>query len=203
MSELETEPLTREQIEAQLLGKAAHDESFRTALIETPQAIWDREFGQTLLSSLKLKVLQNSLNTLYLIAPTQDETLRKELSNNPKAVWKRRFGTTKLQGYTIRVIEEQPGEFCFVMPTSIDLEAEAQFLEEAAQQGFNLEEHTAKARKELRSLTQRKVPKTKLGRILLRLEGFVLVWIKSNPIVVSILRPIYWVRSLIFAWRRL
>jgi hypothetical protein len=203
MSELSTEPLTREQIETQLLRKAAQNESFKLALLETPQMIWEQELGATFLAPSKLRVFENSSHTLYLIAPAQDEVLREELSNNPKAVWKRRFGSAKLQGYTIRVIEELPGEFCFVLPTSIELEAEAKILEAAGEPGFNLEEHTAHFRKEMRSLSQRKVPKTKLGRILMRLEGFVIVWIKSNPIVISILRPIYWVRSLIFAWRRL
>ena len=59
----------RQQFEQQLIEKAMKDESFRKQLIENPGAIIEAEFGRKITESIKINVLEEDANTVYLILP--------------------------------------------------------------------------------------------------------------------------------------
>ena len=59
----------RQQLEQQLIEKAMKDESFRKQLIENPGAAIEAEFGRKIPESIKINVLEEDANTVYLILP--------------------------------------------------------------------------------------------------------------------------------------
>ncbi|MDX2098377.1 MAG: hypothetical protein SFW36_11425 [Leptolyngbyaceae cyanobacterium bins.59] len=192
---------TRTDIEERLIRRALQETAFREALLQSPQAVWQQEFGNTDLRDLKLQVFAEEAQTLYLILSLHDGDLYQELEENPKAVWKREFGTTWLEGYTIRVLQEPSGSFYLVLPHQEPGDVWIDALIEVTEKSL-LDPESTSALKRFRSLP-RVTPKTKLGRILRRLQDWLVMVIKSNPLVIAVLRPFYWVRSLIYDWKRL
>jgi len=197
-----TEDLSRSQIEARLLQRAMQEPVFRQTLVQDPPTIWQQEFGDDpVLKDLQLQVLEETETSLYLVLPSQDEAFRQELLQTPQAVWKREFGTTDLQGYVIRVVQEPEGHFYLVLPFR---QRSAGWLDEFPQMvpppwtppDVGTLEKSWRTR-------PRRMPTTKLGRIWQRLQTWVAMMVKTNPLVAAILRPFYWVRSLMQAWNRL
>lgn len=204
---LSSETPTRADIEAHLIRLALHDEAYRKTLLSQPQTVWQQEFGNTAFKDLSLMVLEETNDTLYLVIPWQDEALRQALIENPKAVWQQEFGTTRLSGYMIRVIQEEAGQFCLVLPA---LERspvwESTFSQATATSPTNTvasSEQPSEFGKSFHTLTHRPMPKTKLGRIFYRIQIWLLMLVRTNPIVAMLMRPFYRVRSLMHEWRRL
>ena len=59
----------RQQIEQQLIEKAMKDESFRKQLIENPGAAIEAETGMKIPYGMKIKLLEEDHQTVYLILP--------------------------------------------------------------------------------------------------------------------------------------
>ncbi len=59
----------RQQLEQQLIEKAMKDESFRKQLLENPGAAIEAETGIKIPETLKIKVLQENPQTVYLVLP--------------------------------------------------------------------------------------------------------------------------------------
>ena len=59
----------RQQLEQQLIEKAMKDESFRKLLIEKPKEVIETEFGRKIPESIKINVLEENQETVYLILP--------------------------------------------------------------------------------------------------------------------------------------
>ena len=59
----------RQQLEQQLIEKAMKDESFRKQLIENPGAAIEAETGMKIPETLKIKVLEESPQTVYIVLP--------------------------------------------------------------------------------------------------------------------------------------
>lgn len=201
--------LTRADVEQQLISKAVEDAAFRQALLENPQAVWQQEFGKTSLKDLQLSVWEETDHSLYLVLPSEDSAFRKELTEHPQAVWQREFGKARLKGYVIRVVEEPIGHFYLVLPT---IERSPLWVDDllpsspdpTSNSRSQPWENTSKSvQQRYRSLTHRRYPKTKLGRIAFRLQTWVVMTVLTNPIVTSLLRPFYVVRGWIDVWRRL
>jgi len=195
-----TTELTRTDVEARLLSKATKDGLFRQRLLDQSQTIWREEFGNTSLKDLTLRVLEDTLQDLYLVLPAQDDVLRRELLEEPQKVWQREFGTTKLEGYTIRVIEEHPGQFCLVLPQP---DQHPEWLN--AVLAPTDETPIGEPEQQLPSWRSRSrpMPKTKLGRLARRGEDTLTTQVKSNPLVQMMMIPVNQVRSFINAWKRL
>ena len=59
----------RQQLEQQLIEKAMKDESFRKQLIENPGAAIEAVLERKIPESIKINVLEEDANTVYLILP--------------------------------------------------------------------------------------------------------------------------------------
>ena len=59
----------RQQLEQMLIEKAMKDESFRKQLIENPKEVIEAEFGKKIPESIKINVLEEDAQTVYLILP--------------------------------------------------------------------------------------------------------------------------------------
>lgn len=63
-------------IERSLIQKSIEDESFRGRLLAKPKATIEQELGRKLPAEVKVKVLEESPNTLYLALPPVGATGR-------------------------------------------------------------------------------------------------------------------------------
>ncbi|MFN6487494.1 MULTISPECIES: NHLP leader peptide family RiPP precursor [unclassified Nostoc] len=70
----------RREIESQLIAKAWKDETFKQELISNPKAVFARELGQELPENLKVKVLEETADTIYLALPRSPQ-VSEELSD--------------------------------------------------------------------------------------------------------------------------
>ena len=59
----------RKKIEEQIIEKALKDDSFREKLIENPNTVFELELGISLPESLKIIILQEDQNNVYLVLP--------------------------------------------------------------------------------------------------------------------------------------
>ena len=59
----------RQQLEQQLIEKAIKDESFRKQLIENPAAAIEAETGMKIPEAMKIVVLEENPQTVYLVLP--------------------------------------------------------------------------------------------------------------------------------------
>jgi len=66
---MENSTQQRKQLEQHLIEKAMKDESFRNMLLENPHAAIEQELQTKLPESIKIRVLQEQSNSLYLILP--------------------------------------------------------------------------------------------------------------------------------------
>jgi hypothetical protein len=72
----------RQQLEQHLIEKAMKDESFRKQLIENPGATIEAEMGWKVPEMLKIKVLEEDLQTVYLVLPIfPNKITEAELTN--------------------------------------------------------------------------------------------------------------------------
>lgn len=206
-SQLTPETLTRADVETRLIQRAMHDEAFRKTLLSQPQTIWQQEFGNTVFKDLVLTIFEDTNDTLYLIIPWNDDTRRNELIENPKAVWQQEFGTTRLAGYMIRVIQEESGQVCLALPmwerSPVWEPAFSQTAVASSSTTTSQEQPHSDFEKSLHALTHRPMPKTKLGRIFYRFQIWLFMLVRTNPLVAIVMRPLYQMRSLRDAWRRL
>ena len=60
----------RQQLEQHLIEKAMKDESFRKLLIENPGAAIEAETGMKIPETVKIKVLEEDPQTVYLVLPS-------------------------------------------------------------------------------------------------------------------------------------
>ena len=60
----------RQQFEQQLIEKAMKNEAFRKQLIENPVASIEAETGMKIPETLKIKVLEEGPQTVYLVLPS-------------------------------------------------------------------------------------------------------------------------------------
>ena len=194
---------TRSGIENRLIRKATLDEAFRQRLEKSPQTVWEEEFKGSELANLKLRLFEDTDDTLYLVIPWHAEDCRQLLNDRPLDVWKREFGTARLKGIMIRVLEEPTDEFYLVLPRSESLEDED--LEIVDSQEF--EQKDTVSSPALHYLRRRRFtkwrPRNKIERILYLIQAKGLTYIKRLPIVNRLLQPIYTVRSRIYQIKRL
>ena len=59
----------RQQLEQRLIEKAMKDESFRKQLIENPKTAIETEMGIKIPETIKLKILEEDPQTVYLVLP--------------------------------------------------------------------------------------------------------------------------------------
>ena len=59
----------RQQLEQKLIERAMKDESFRMQLLENPGAAIEEETGMKIPETVKIKVLEEDPQTVYLILP--------------------------------------------------------------------------------------------------------------------------------------
>ena len=92
----------RRQFEQQLIEKALKDESFRKQLIENPGAAIEAETGWKIPETVKIKVMEEDSQTVYLVLPDviamngQNELTDEELNGvarglftgRPEITWK-------------------------------------------------------------------------------------------------------------------
>ena len=77
----------RQQLEKQLIEKAFKDESFRKQLVENPGAAIEAETGRKIPETVKIKVLEEDPQTVYLVLPDtlgmsgQNELTDEELNS--------------------------------------------------------------------------------------------------------------------------
>jgi hypothetical protein len=72
---------SRQKIEAHLVAKAWKNESFKQELLNNPKAIIEQEFGAQLPEALKIQIMEEDTETLYITLPTLPEWNREELSD--------------------------------------------------------------------------------------------------------------------------
>jgi hypothetical protein len=58
------------QLEQQLIEKAMKDEQFRRQLVNHPRETIEKEMGIRIPENLSIKILEEDINTLYLILPS-------------------------------------------------------------------------------------------------------------------------------------
>ena len=77
----------RKQLEQQLIEKAMKDETFRKRLIENPGAAIAAETGWKIPETVKIKILEEDSQTVYLVLPNvigtngQNELTDEELNS--------------------------------------------------------------------------------------------------------------------------
>ena len=65
----ESSPTNRHEVEDRLMSRAANDPAFRRQLIDDPQGAIRDELGVSLPSEVKITVLQETSDQLYLVLP--------------------------------------------------------------------------------------------------------------------------------------
>jgi hypothetical protein len=60
----------RKRLEQSLIEKATKDHAFRRQLMENPKTIVEQETGITLPDGLKIRVLEEDANSVYLVLPS-------------------------------------------------------------------------------------------------------------------------------------
>ncbi|MEN9223561.1 MAG: NHLP leader peptide family RiPP precursor [Thermostichus sp. BF3_bins_97] len=63
------DPDQRKDLEARLIRRAWEDDQFRQLLLKDPRRAIESELGQPLPDSLKIRVLEEDPDTLYLVLP--------------------------------------------------------------------------------------------------------------------------------------
>src|SRR5919197_2803739 len=71
------EPTPRQVSEQRLMRRAAEDEAFRALLLSDPKAALKQELGLDLPADLKLTVLEETPNELFLVLPPRPATLER------------------------------------------------------------------------------------------------------------------------------
>lgn len=77
----------RKKLEEQIIGNALKDDLFRKRLVENPKIVFEQEMGINLPETLKIIILQEDKNNVYLVLPpvkendTDDELTEKELAS--------------------------------------------------------------------------------------------------------------------------
>ena len=59
----------RREVEQRLIQKSQEDQAFRSSLLDDPKAAIEREVGATLPTGLRIQVLEETSNTVYLVLP--------------------------------------------------------------------------------------------------------------------------------------
>jgi hypothetical protein len=73
----------RQQLEQKLIEKATKDESFRKQLIENPSAAIENETGMKIPEGMKIIVLEENPQTVYLMLPqVNNQETEMELSES-------------------------------------------------------------------------------------------------------------------------
>jgi hypothetical protein len=67
------EQTTRREFELQLIEKAWKDDAFRQALRTDPRDAVERELGGKLPAGLQVKVVEESVDTFYLVLPAKPD----------------------------------------------------------------------------------------------------------------------------------
>ena len=71
----------RKQMEAEIIAEAIANQEFRQALISNPKAALEAEYEITIPDSIKVSVLQESADQMYLVLP-HTEAASGELSED-------------------------------------------------------------------------------------------------------------------------
>lgn len=86
--------LARFEVENQLIQRAWEDEAFKQELLTNPKAVFARELGEELPKDIKIEVLQETANKVYLLLPTnftpdraEEELSEAELETVAGGVW--------------------------------------------------------------------------------------------------------------------
>lgn len=114
----------------QMVSRASVDPAFKQKLLHNPKAVLAKEAGVNIPENVELTVLEETVNTFYLIIPreadsaafmeqetkdpiltliaqaSQDETLKQELLNNPKTVIQRETGITLPEDTQVQILEQ-------------------------------------------------------------------------------------------------
>lgn len=194
---------TRTEIETRLIRQAALNEEFRHRLQQSPQAVWEEEFKGSDLVDLKLRVFEDTDDTLFLVVPWHADDFRKVLDECPRDVWKREFGTDKLNGFMIRILEEPTDEFYLVLHRHEEIpEKELEDLDVP-----EFEQHDTVSSPALRYLRLRRFtqwrPRNRVERILYYIQAQGLNRVMRLPIVSKFLNPIYKMRSHVYQIKHL
>lgn len=70
----------RREFESELIAKAWQDEAFKQELINNPKAVYARNLGQKLPENLKIQVMEETSDTIYLALPKSPQ-VSEELSD--------------------------------------------------------------------------------------------------------------------------
>ena len=74
-------PKTRQELEQNILSRAAKDPAFRKALISDPKAVLAQDFDVRLPDNVTVKVLEDQPGTVHLVLPPTPSQSRPELAN--------------------------------------------------------------------------------------------------------------------------
>lgn len=67
---------SRNDLREQLISKAWVDESFRKELLTDPKTAIEKELGVRVPENLKIKVVEETLDTVYLVLPVKPSELQ-------------------------------------------------------------------------------------------------------------------------------
>ncbi len=71
----------RQALEAELIGKAMKDETFRKELVRNPKDVFERELGIHVPADIAIEVLEESPTTVYLVLPPAPSSVGVELAD--------------------------------------------------------------------------------------------------------------------------
>ena len=61
---------TRSEVERKLLQRSMEDEDFRRRLLEDPKGTFEQELGTRLPEGVRIRVVEESAQTIYLVLPS-------------------------------------------------------------------------------------------------------------------------------------
>ena len=73
--------IERDNVQAQIVAKALNDGNFKRSLLSNPRAVIGREMGFELPADLKIHVVEETPNALYVVLPHSAGAAGSELSD--------------------------------------------------------------------------------------------------------------------------
>jgi len=86
MSENEMKPMTRQEIEKQIINKAMSDKDFKEILVNNPKEAFGR-LGFQVPAEVEIKVVEESPQVLYLVLPVNPAGLTDEQLEGVTGGW--------------------------------------------------------------------------------------------------------------------
>ena len=86
VSENKKKPLTREELEKEIIKKAQSDKDFKKALVDNPKGTLGK-LGVQVPENVEVKVVEESANVVYLVLPYNPDELTDEQLNTVAGGW--------------------------------------------------------------------------------------------------------------------